>query len=319
MLVRHHRGLSVGGDPYYGEGGRGIAAGGGTPWTDKIEYITISTPSNGTDFGVISGGAGKGYSGTSGNGRGFICAGHNGTSPWISNEIRYITIATLGNSADWGDLPNSHGKSNSTTNGGRALTMSGEDGEPNWDMHDRIEYFSTVAAGNGSNFGTISSGVAYQTDATGDGTYAMVGHGYTASWSQNTWVDTCVIDTPGNTTQFGTGIEGSGTGACSNGVRAFYFGGYQQSDPWTSNGDAIEYWTFAVQSNASRYGDLNVALYACRGVSDGSRGVALEAREYGQGRMEYFDLNSSGVTSSDFGDIYNPSNGRSEMACMAGD
>ena len=40
MLVRYHRGLSVGSDPAWGQGSRGIVAGGGTPWTSKIEYVT---------------------------------------------------------------------------------------------------------------------------------------------------------------------------------------------------------------------------------------------------------------------------------------
>ena len=53
MLVRHHRGLSVGSDPAWGQGSRGIVAGGGTPWTSKIEYVTIATTGNAADFGVV--------------------------------------------------------------------------------------------------------------------------------------------------------------------------------------------------------------------------------------------------------------------------
>ena len=325
MLVRHHRGLSVKADPYYGEGGRGIIAGGGSPWVDKIEYITVSTPSNGTDFGVLSSGAGWNFAGTSGNGRGFICAGNNGADPWVTNEIRYVTIGTLGNSADWGDLPNVHGKSQATTNGDRALTMGGEDGDPNWDEHDRIEYFSTVTAGNGSNFGTISSGIVAQSDATSDGTYAIVGHGRRANNTHINWVDYCVIDTLGNTTQFGTGIEGKGMGACSNGTRAFYFAGDLDSAPFSyTTGKTIEYWTFATPSNASRYGDLSDTFNAAKGLSDGSRGVAVCVYDGQLANMEYFDLNSSAVTSTNFGDLYNPSggnptSGRSQAAVLAGD
>ncbi len=77
---------------------------GGVP-TNIIEYITISTPSNTTDFGDLLQGRYYTPGGTSNgtNERGVICGGQY-TAAVTTNSIEYITISTPANSADFGDL-----------------------------------------------------------------------------------------------------------------------------------------------------------------------------------------------------------------------
>jgi hypothetical protein len=334
MLVRHHRGLALGSDPAWGQGSRGIVAGGGTPWTDKIEYITIATTGNAASFGVIhSADPNNGCSnlaGASGDGRGLIIAGHNGgNNGWSTNDIRYVTIATTGDSADFGDLTRSTGKGSSTSNGKRALYFGGD----NPSFSNSIDYFAIATLGNASVYGTVSSGALGYSAATGDGTYGLIGKGYSASWGQLTFVDYCNIDTTGNTTLFGgafvdwqqnTALMTSGCFATSNGVRAFYGGGYQQEnqfgnpDMWSS----IEHWTFAVPTtNSLEYGHLNLSCDKAPGCSDASRGIVMGRGDYNAANILYFDMNASGTgnTSATFGDIYNPQNGRGFAAGLAGD
>tara|TARA_Y100001951_G_scaffold90652_1_gene83957 strand:- start:89 stop:1105 length:1017 start_codon:yes stop_codon:yes gene_type:complete len=338
MLVRHHRGLSVGSDPAWGQGSRGIVAGGGTPWTSKIEYVTIATTGNAADFGVVHGAGPNSWdgssnlSGTAGDGRGFILAGHdggyNGTN-WSLNLIRYLTIATTSDSADFGDLTRNTGRGAATSNGKRALYFGGN----NPSFSNSIDYFAIATLGNASVYGTITSGELGVTDATGDGTYGMVGKGYDSSWGQNTWVDYCNIDTTGNTTFFGgafvswgnnVSIMGSGMFACSNGVRAFYGGGYQQENPFGGNNwePFIEYWTFAVPtSNSLEWGELPDSTDIAPGCSDGARGMVMGRGDYKPSTIYYFDMNASGSgnTGATFGTIYHPQNGRGGAAALAGD
>ena len=336
MLVRHHRGLSVGSDPAWGQGSRAIVAGGGTPWTSKIEYVTIATTGNAAAFGVVHGAGPNSWdgssnlSGTAGDGRGFIIAGHDGgynSSNWSLNLIRYLTIATTSDSADFGDLTRSTGSGAATSNGKRALYFGGDN--PNFS--NSIDYFAIATLGNASVYGTITSGALGYTDATGDGTYGMVGKGYNASWGQHTWVDYCNIDTTGNTTLFGgaasspvVSIMAAGMFACSNGVRAFYGGGYQQSAPFggASFAPFIEYWTFAVPtSNSLEWGQLQGSTKSAPGCSDGSRGMVMGRGDYNPSSIYYFDMNVSGAgnTAATFGTIYHPSNGRGGAAGLAGD
>ena len=74
------------------------------PWaaTNPIDYITIATPGNSTDFGDLTA-AKQGFPGVGGgtSGRGIWAGGY--TSGYVVS-IDYVTISTTGNAADFGDL-----------------------------------------------------------------------------------------------------------------------------------------------------------------------------------------------------------------------
>ena len=84
------RGIIYGGDTSYGP----------TVLTNIIEYVTIASTGNGTDFGDVRDDGAHAH-GTSNGIRGVFAGGVN---PY-RNSIDYITIATTGNGLDWGDLP----------------------------------------------------------------------------------------------------------------------------------------------------------------------------------------------------------------------
>ena len=84
-------------------GTRGICAGGETDSAARsnfIQYITIATTSNATDFGDLTT-SGSNNAGTSSTAKAIITLGATAS---ISNVIEEITIATTGNSTDFGDL-----------------------------------------------------------------------------------------------------------------------------------------------------------------------------------------------------------------------
>ena len=99
--------MPVGNTEIRGAGsGRGVMAGGAeslsSPYTisDRMQYITIATTGNATDFGdalVARGGA----SAASNSIRGLFAGGY---SPSLINGIEFITIATTGNGSDFGDM-----------------------------------------------------------------------------------------------------------------------------------------------------------------------------------------------------------------------
>ena len=78
----------------------GVTSYGPTVTTDIIEYLTIASTGNGTDFGDVRDDGAHAH-GTSNGIRGVFAGGVN---PY-RNSIDYITIATTGNGLDWGDLP----------------------------------------------------------------------------------------------------------------------------------------------------------------------------------------------------------------------
>ena len=81
---------------------RAVVAGGYTTDpngnTTHIDFVTIQTKSNATDFGDLTSGK-EGMGGASSDIRGLF-AGGTGTI----NTIDFITIATTGNAADFGDM-----------------------------------------------------------------------------------------------------------------------------------------------------------------------------------------------------------------------
>ena len=83
---------------YYGDRGIFAAGYGGGSHQNTIDYITISSPGNATDFGdTITGKSGR--AACSNVTRGIIAGGSG-----HHNEIEYITISTPGNGTDFGDL-----------------------------------------------------------------------------------------------------------------------------------------------------------------------------------------------------------------------
>ena len=80
---------------------RGIFGGGQSPRTNVIEYITIATPGNATDFGDLNRAIDTG-SATSNNTRGIFSGGNANVG--ATEDIQYVTIANTVNATDFGDL-----------------------------------------------------------------------------------------------------------------------------------------------------------------------------------------------------------------------
>ena len=77
-------------------------------YTNTIEFITIATTGNGQDFGDLTVDANRGYQDRTASicdtTRGIFSGGFTGSNV-LSNTIEFITMATTGNSTNFGDLP----------------------------------------------------------------------------------------------------------------------------------------------------------------------------------------------------------------------
>ena len=132
---------------------RGIVAGGGTPRTKVIQFITIATKGNALNFGELSQEASR-VTGFSSPTRGLSAGGFNNTpSATKSNVIEFVTIATLGNGTDFGDLLTqrySPGSGSSKTRG----VIAGGNTQPGYT--NAIEFVTIASAGNASDFGDLT-------------------------------------------------------------------------------------------------------------------------------------------------------------------
>ena len=137
------------GPPWYG--GRGVFAGQSNSIT-TIEYITIASPGNYTDFGDLTVGRGN-FDGCSNGSRGVFGGGYN-TNDTGYNTIDYITISTPGNATDFGDITVARDQGASFSDGTYGVYGGGEVAAPS----NIIEYVTIATLGNGTDFGDLSSG-----------------------------------------------------------------------------------------------------------------------------------------------------------------
>tara|TARA_Y100000361_G_scaffold40856_1_gene34994 strand:+ start:229 stop:1461 length:1233 start_codon:yes stop_codon:yes gene_type:complete len=137
------RGISTGGNNYQG----------GHNYINDIQYITIASTGNATDFGDLT--EQKSYlSGASSSTRGISAGGYNGTSNY--DTIEYITIASTGNGTDFGNLIGTRRQSNGASSNLRAVFGGGTGSRGTWE--DEIDYVTIASTGNASDFGDLRYG-----------------------------------------------------------------------------------------------------------------------------------------------------------------
>ena len=189
---------------------RGVFAGGGNPTQNVIQYLTISTTGNTTDFGDLNNST---YSaaGVTNNTRG--CFG--GGSPKI-DVIDYITIATTGNATDFGNLT----VARQTFTGGcsdetRGIWGGGYYSGPNT-YGDWIDYITIANTGNATDFGDLTQGRSGAT-ATNNATRGVFAGGYVSGGPDVNTMDYITIQSTGNATDFGDLSQARGWFAASSG------------------------------------------------------------------------------------------------------
>ena len=140
---------------------RGVFGGGTTPSdkVDTMDFITISSTGNATDFGNLTQGR-TGVSGLSSRTRGVFSGGLSGNDPYTyHNIIDYITIATLGDAADFGDLIEGAYYTSSCSSSTRGV-IGGAFVTPAY--KNTIQYVTIASTGDAQDFGdlTATRGVA---------------------------------------------------------------------------------------------------------------------------------------------------------------
>ena len=130
--------------------------------SDVMEYITISTTGNATDFGNLTDSR-YGCGGAASTVRGAWMGGQDGTSN--SNIIDYITIATTGNATNFGDLTVARYYCAGVSNTIRGIGASGETPYKN-----TMDYITIASTGNATDYGDLIEDTAL-------GGVASNGHG----------------------------------------------------------------------------------------------------------------------------------------------
>ena len=154
---------------------RGVYAGGarsGVSYANDMDYITMATPGNGTDFGDLLGVRKDAIIGNiSDNTTGVFCGGTT-TSDGNTyvNNIDKITIATTGNATDFGNLTGVRALAAGASDelqGGRGIIMGGKTAGSPAVVVNNIDYITIASPGNASDFGDMATNISENAGASG--------------------------------------------------------------------------------------------------------------------------------------------------------
>lgn len=184
------------------------AAGNASNITNTIDKYTLATTGNATDFGNLSVISNRWNISEGGGGnatRGLFWGGTSNVSPYTPhvNYIDYVTVATAGNSSDFGDMVTARyaGPATGAGTDDRCLYFGGYSGG----NFAGIDYVTVSTTGNAADFGDLSSGsLYYYGGAAANATRAL----YHASYSNNA-IHYVTMSTLGNSADFGDQIYSS--------------------------------------------------------------------------------------------------------------
>ena len=260
--------------------------------TNIIEYFTITTTGNATDWGDLLA-TGESFTGGGNNIRGICVGGGN-------NVIQFIVYATEGNATDFGDMARAvgyAGGTSSASNTTRAVFVSHNFGSG----LDTLDYITIASAGNSTDFGDMS-----RTKHQLCGMASSAGRGVFAGGRVSSYYDDIeyiTIASTGNVTDFGNlSAVRAKLAACSSATRGVIAGGIASGSGAKLN--TMEYITMGSTGNTTDFGDLatgrinNIAFSSnLRGCIGGGEGSSAKLDS-----VEYITIATTG-NAADFGDL----------------
>ena len=275
-------------------GARGINGMGANPSViNTIEFVTISSAGNTTDFGDAQEANYASNIGTvASRTRGIFFGGP--TSGGFGKRIEFITISSTGNATSFGDFdadPSEFpaGASNET----RGIQAGGT-------TTNTIQFITIASTGAGKEFGDLTR--AHRRPAgCASPTRGLFGGGQVPSpTSRHNIIDFITIASTGNAQDFGDLTEALDTSMpCSNSTIGVWAGGNDGSNRL----NIIQFLTIATLGNAIDFGDLTSTRMAGAGFSSPTRGVfAGGYTPTSVNTIDYIALSTRG-NAVDFGDM----------------
>ena len=163
--------------------------------TNVIDYVTIASPGNATDFGDLSS-VRRYAAGANDFTRGLLAGGQTTGGSYV-NSIEYITIASPSNSLDFGDLSANSYYSSGTADATYSVICLGYTPSA---YTNAMEYVTTQTTSNSSDFGDLNVTKA-EFAATSNGTYGVFAGGDQSGLFNS--IEYITIASPGNGTDFG--------------------------------------------------------------------------------------------------------------------
>ena len=227
--------------------------------------------------------------------RGLIAGGIL-NAPAYTNAINYITISTLGDSQDFGDLSDGRSTGGSLASSTRCFWAGGYSASG---FQNNIQYVTISSTGDTEDFGDLSvHGSSGRMAAGGlsNSTRGLFVSGQNSPGSPyfTDGISYITLASNGNDIDFGDAAE---AGSVIQGMASPVRGVYQQG---AGNPKPIYYVTISTQGNALDFGSLSQNIGSVSAASNSVRGIF--AGGYISNRIDYVTIASTG-NAQDFGDL----------------
>ena len=248
-----------------GVGTRGIFGSGEAPHGNTIDFLTISTFGDSTNFGDLTEERMSGGSMGSSETRGIFAGGQHPSPFTFFNVIDFVTIASTGDATDFGDLENKAYNVSGMSTRTRGVAACGQKG-PSFAAVNTIEYVTIASTGDANDFGDLST-VRTLVAGAASSTRGLFAGGHDTT----NVIDYITISSTGDALDFGdlqSGAARKGMLSCSNSTRALFAGGETPS-----NSNFIDFVTIATLGDGQNFGDLTFVTNTSSGTSSPTRGI----------------------------------------------
>ena len=221
-------------------------------------------------------------------------------SPTGTNQINFVTVQTLGNTQDFGDLTNGTKNFGCASSRTRGLFIHGADtngpGETNI-----IDFVTISSTGNASDFGDATTKRRQRAGVSNE-TRAVFGGGYRESSSPyvSDVMDYVAIAQTGNAVDFGNLSNASRVTASVNSTTRGVFG---LAHPGAGN--ILDFITISTTGNVTDFGDRTVVSDYPTATSNSTRGLFAGGDGPSDSANNVIDFITIATTgnATDFGDL----------------
>ena len=260
--------------------------------TANLEYFRGKTI-GWSQLELVTSNLGGGTGSNTGVGVRGLVAGYNVNG----NVIEFLTVSTLGNTQDFGDLSNPRNNSGQHVCNLTTMIWGGGYDPAGWE--NVIDFVTVSHLGNATDFGDLTE-KRMQLSAVNNNTRGIFGGGQTApNYSGTNTIDYIAIAQTGNAVDFGDMVnEKTSIGSVSSSTRGVFAHGAQSPSP-VAYADFV---TMASTGNATNFGNISAnnrnSLYG--GGSSSTRGIFFGG--YITVDIEFITIATTG-NSQDFGDL----------------
>ena len=278
--------------PILDGGTRALSMGGQAPGdVDIIEFVTIPTQGNTTDFGNLS--VTRTQSAGLGSRIHGFCVGGMVSPGTYKNEIDFHQFSSTGNFTDFGDLTATARLLAAFSNSTRGVAAGGQP------RNDVIDYFTMASTGDAIDFGDLPA-----SDLFGSGLASPTRGLIKDGSNDDNSISFVTIATTGNAQDFGDLNISRGTHVqtAANSTRGIFAGGNGPSPNQPSNNE-IQLVTIATLGNSTEFGNLTRSTAETNaGASDSTRAIFMGNGPGAGDTIDYVAIATQG-DAVDFGNL----------------